>query len=49
MKGFGRKQWMLLAAGCGLLLGYSRLSESRKMFIRNLVAQARYLPGRYFV
>ncbi len=43
-----RSWWILLAGGCGLLLGYSRLSESRKMFIRNLAAQARYLPGRYF-
>lgn len=27
---------------------YSRLSESKKRFVRHLAKQVKYLPGRYF-
>lgn len=37
---------VVLVAGLGAL--YSTRSESKKRFIKNMVRQVPYLPGRYF-
>jgi len=39
---------VILGAVLVLTALYSRLSESKKRFLRHLAKQVKYLPGRYF-
>jgi hypothetical protein len=44
------KTWLLLCAVVfGITAYYRSLDESGKRYLRNVVRQARYLPGRYVV
>lgn len=39
---------LLMAEVIGLLVLYSRQDESKKRFIKHMVRQVPYMPGRYF-